>query len=193
MHRSWPIAAAIGSVIAATSPAQAAPADYRLDPTHTFVYFEVRHFGTSTIRGRFGPVGGSVMLDRDAGQGRLAVDIATASVSTGVRVFDGRLREADLLASNEYPQATFVADRFVFDDGRLLEVRGEFTLRGVKQPLTLRATRFACEQREMLQREVCGGDFEAEVERSAFGTIFGLPFVADRMRIVIQAEGIRQE
>ena len=77
--------------------------------------------------------------------------------------------------------------------GRLLEVRGEFTLRGVKQPLTLRATRFACEQREMLQREVCGGDFEAEVERSAFGAVFGLPFVADRVRIVIQAEGVRQE
>ena len=193
MVRSWPAVLWCAIAAATAAPAYAAPVDYRFDPTHTFVHFEVRHFGTSTIRGRFGPVAGSVMLDRDAGQGRLAVDIATASVSTGVRVFDGRLREADLLASNEYPQATFVADRFVFDDGRLLEVRGEFTLRGVKQPLTLRATRFACEQREMLQREVCGGDFEAEVERSAFGAVFGLPFVADRVRIVIQAEGVRQE
>ena len=197
MRRSRPFAAAarcaIGCVIAAAAPARAAPLDYRLDPSHTFVYFEVRHFGTSTIRGRFGPVAGSVMLDRDAGQGRLAIDIATASVSTGVRVFDSRLREADLLASTEYPQASFVAERFAFTEGRLVEVRGEFTLRGVRQPLTLRALRFACERREMLQREVCGGDFEAELDRSAFGAVFGLPFVADRVRIVIQAEGIREE
>jgi polyisoprenoid-binding protein YceI len=44
----------------------------------------------------------------------------------------------------------------------------------------------------MLQREVCGGDFEAEFERSAFGIVFGSPFVADRVRLVIQVEGIRQ-
>lgn len=177
----------------AASPARAEPVVYLLDPTHTWVHFEVRHFGTSTIRGRFGPVDGSVTLDRDTGRGALDVRIATASVSTGLRVFDSRLREADLLDSAAHPQARFAAERFVFDAGRLVEVKGEFTLRGVRQPLTLRALRFACEQRELLQREVCGGDFEAYVERSAFGAVFGAPFVSDRVRIVIQAEGIRQE
>jgi polyisoprenoid-binding protein YceI len=194
MRRSWIRSAALGCAVAAATPAaRSEPVEYGFDPSHTFVHFEVRHFGTSTIRGRFGPVAGSVMLDRDAGQGKLAVTIATAGVSTGVRVFDGRLREADLLASNEFPQASFVADRFVFDAGRLVEVKGYFTLRGVRQPLTLRALKFACERREALQREVCGGDFEGEFERSAFGIVFGLPFVGDRVGLVIQAEGIRQE
>jgi polyisoprenoid-binding protein YceI len=194
MQRSWIRSAALGCAVAAATPAaRSEPVEYRFDPSHTFVHFEVRHFGTSTIRGRFGPIAGSVMLDRNTGKGELAVTMATTDVSTGVRVFDSRLREADLLASNEFPQASFAADRFVFDGSRLVEVKGTFTLRGVRQPLTLRALRFVCEMREALQREVCGGDFEAELERSEFGIVFGLPFVGDRVRLLIQAEGIRQE
>lgn len=193
MGRTWIRLAAVAAALVAAAPLRAAPVEYRFDPSHTFVHFEVRHFGTSTLRGRFGPVEGSVVLDREAGTGNLTVNVATAGASSGVRVFDSRLREADLLASTEFPQATFVAERFVFDADRLVEVKGNFTMRGVRQPLTLRALRFACETREMLQREVCGGDFEAQIERSAFGAVFGLPFVADRVRLVIQVEGIRQE
>lgn len=185
-------AAACAALACAAVPVRAGPVAYRFDPAHTFVHAEVRHFGTSTIRARFGPVEGHVILDREAGQGQLAVDIPTTSVSTGWRVFDSRLREADLLDSAGFANARFVAERFAFDAaGRVTEIRGEFTLRGVRRPLTLRALRFACEPRELPQREVCGGDFETGIERSAFGAVFGTPFVADRVRILIQAEGHR--
>ena len=177
---------------ALAAAARAEPVVYTLDPTHSFVNFELKHFGTSTIRGRFGPVNGSVTLDRAAGRGQVGLAIDTASVSTGLRVFDARIREGDLLDSTAFAQARFVAEQFRFEGERLAEVRGEFTLRGVSQPLSLRALHFACEQRAALQREVCGGDFEAEIERSAFGASFGLPFVADKVRLLVQVEGIRQ-
>ena len=105
-------------------------------------------------------------------------------------VFNARLREADLLASTEFPDAYFVATRFRFEGDRLAEVRGEFTLRGVSQPLSLFARRFACRSDE--GTEVCGGDFEGELLRSDFGATFGLPFVADRVRLVVQVEGRRR-
>ena len=41
---------------AGAAPAHAEPVDYALDPAHSFVHFELLHFGTSTIRGRFGPL-----------------------------------------------------------------------------------------------------------------------------------------
>jgi len=40
------------------------PVSFQLDPAHTFVTFEVLHFGTSTLRGRIGPVTGEVTIDR---------------------------------------------------------------------------------------------------------------------------------
>jgi len=174
----------------AATGAHAQPVTYVLDPAHSFVHFEVLHFGTSTSRGRFGPVAGAVTLDRAAGRGETSLRIATASVNTGLPVFDARLRQADLLASTEHPDAYFVASQFRFDGSRLAEVRGEFTLRGVSQPLSLRARRFAC--REDDGTEVCGGDFEGEILRSEFGATFGLPLVADRVRLVVQVEGRRR-
>ena len=120
------------------------------------------------------------------------MSIATARVSSGVAALDARLRERDLLDSEAHPQAFFVADRFVFDAARLVEVRGEFTLRGRSQPLTLRALRFNCYTNPLFKREVCGGDFEAELKRSSVGADFGLPLVGDRVRLSISVEAMRQ-
>lgn len=176
--------------LCAGMPATAAPATYVLDPERSFVHFEVVHFGASTIRGRFGPALGSVVLDPAAGRAEADVRVATAGVDTGVRPFDARLRRDDLLASDAHPEAFFVARQARFEGGRLAELRGEFTLRGIGQPLTLRALHFAC--RTDAGGEVCGGDFEAELLRSSVGASFGLPFVADRVRLVVQVEGRRR-
>ena len=168
----------------------AQPATYVLEPGHSFVHFEVLHFGTSTSSGRFGPIAGAVTLDRAAGRGEVSLRVPTAGVDTGLAVFNARLRQADLLASTEYPEAYFVARNFRFEGQALAEVRGEFTLRGVSQPLSLFARHFACRQDDGV--EVCGGDFEGEVLRSDFGATYLLPFVADRVRLVVQVEGRRQ-
>ncbi|MDZ7591311.1 MAG: YceI family protein [Rubrivivax sp.] len=173
----------------AAMTAGAQPAAYVLDPAHSFVHFEVLHFGTSTSSGRFGPIAGAVSLDRNAGRGEVSLRIPTAGVDTGLPVFNARLREADLLASAEFPDAYFVATQFRFEGQYLTEVRGEFTLRGVSQPLSLFARRFACRMEK--SAEICGGDFEGELRRSDFGATFGLPFVADRVRLVVQVEGRR--
>ena len=51
MHR---FAQAVLALLAgAATAAQAQPVTYKFDPTHTWTTWEVRHFGTSTYRGRF--------------------------------------------------------------------------------------------------------------------------------------------
>jgi polyisoprenoid-binding protein YceI len=174
----------------AAAGATAQPVTYLLDPEHSFVHFEVLHFGTSTSSGRFGPIAGAVTLDRGAGRGEVGLRIATAGVDTGLPVFNARLRQADLLASSEYPEAFFVARNFRFEGQGVAEVRGEFTLRGVSQPLSLVARRFACRMDE--GTEVCGGDFEGEILRGDFGATYLLPFVANRVRLLVQVEGRRR-
>lgn len=195
--------AALGAPLALVlaGGARAAPVVYDLDPAHTFVHFEVTHFGTSTLRGRFGPVNGEVELDREQRRGRVALRIATASIDTGMAFLDARLREPDLLAVQGWPEAFFVAERLRFDTaGRPVEVRGEFTLRGTSQPLSLFARMFACRAVPPADRpaagaapgEVCGGEYEAELNRSEFGATFGLPLVGDRVRLRIQVEARRR-
>ena len=173
--------------------ASAEPVAYSLDPSHSFASFELLHFDTSTVRGRFGPLSGDITLDRDARRGRVQVVVDTAAVSTGLGVLDARVRQDDMLAVAAYPQAFFVAERFEFDaSGGVVAVTGEFTLRGSSQPLRLVAQRFGCYLNPLFRREVCGGDFEAEFSRSSFGITHSLPFVADKVRLKIAVEAIRQ-
>jgi polyisoprenoid-binding protein YceI len=186
--------AALTAVAAALAPvaAHAQPQGYTFDPTHSFVTFEVLHFDTSTIRGRFGPVQGRLLLDRSARTGHVGLEIDLASVSTGVPLLDKRLRGSEMLAVDANPKAYFVAKGFSFDDqGRVTEARGEFTLRGQSRPLTLTAQRYRCYTSPLFGREVCGGDFDAEIDRSEFGITTGLPFVADRVRLRVQVEAVR--
>jgi polyisoprenoid-binding protein YceI len=179
------------SVLALT--ARGEPVRYRFDPTHAFVHFELSHFGTSTIRGRFGPLDGEVEIDRSARRGRVQVEIDTAQASTGVQVLDARLREPDMLSVQAHPKAYFVAERVEIDDaGRVKSLRGEFTLRGVSQPLTLTALRFNCYTSPLLRRQVCGGDFEGQLSRSAVGITHSLPFVSDTVRLLVQVEAIER-
>ena len=180
----------VASVLFAPA-ARAEPQAFTLDPANTHVQWELKHFGTSTIRGRFSTLEGSVTLDRAAHAGHVSMSVATGAVSTGFAPFDGIIRGPYLLATAQHPTAYFVASQFAFDGDRISAVTGEFTLRGISQPLTLRALRFACRTATEPTREVCGGDFEGEFLRSEFGITHSLPFVADRVRLQVQIEAVR--
>ena len=188
------LAAVVASLLVAMS-AQAEPQTFVLDPASTHAHFELTHFGTSTIRGRFSAIEGSITLDRTARSGRADMSVSTAAVSTGFVPFDGIIRGPYLLDTTQYPTAYFVAQQFTFDGERLASVSGEFTLRGVGRTLVLKALRFSCRTETNPEaepaREICGGDFEGEFRRSAFGITHSLPFVADRVRLQVQVEASR--
>jgi len=173
--------------------ARAQPVTYKLDPTHTWTTWEVRHFGTSTYRGRFDRKVGVVTIDRAAKTGRVELTIDLTSVDTGVDHLNHHLQETDFFDAAKYPTATFVGEEFRFDGDDVSQVRGQLTLKGRTRPVTLKASGFNCYQNPLLKREVCGGDFSATISRSDWGVSFGAPFpVGDEVRLMIEVEGIRE-
>jgi polyisoprenoid-binding protein YceI len=186
------VAAAITAAAVAAPPAARA-SDYAIDPTHTFVHFEVPHFGTSTTRGRFDRKEGTLTFDRAAKTGKVEITIETASVDTGIDAFDLNLRGKDFLNAEQHPTAKFTADRFVFQGDKVTEVTGVLTLLGKAQPVTLKATNFNCYLNPLLRRETCGGDFGATILRSRWGMDWGLNFgFSDEVRLLVQVEAIKQ-
>lgn len=175
------------------SAAQAQSAAYAIDPTHTFVTFEIDHFGTSTNRGRFDKKEGTVQFDRAGKSGKVDITIDTTSINTGTAPFDGHLKSAEILNVAAHPTARFVSDKFVFDGDKVKEVTGQFTLMGKTHPVTLKATKFNCYMNPMVKREVCGGDFEATIKRSLWGASYGINYgFSDDMRLVVQVEAVKQ-
>ena len=191
MRKSLLALAAIAAV--SVGSAQAESASYVVEPTHTFATFEISHFGASVNRGRFDKKEGTVQIDRAAKTGKVELTIDMTSINTGTAAFDKHLQSADLFDAATYPTAKFVGDKFSFNGDKVTEVAGTLTLLGKTNPVVLKANQFACYMSPMVKREVCGGDFEATIDRTQwgmnYGVIWGFP---KNVRLVIQVEAIKQ-
>ena len=183
--------AAAATLAAGTVHAESAA--YAIDPTHTFVTFEIAHFGTSTNRGRFDKKTGSIEFDRAGKTGKVDLSIDANSVNSGTAPFDKHLKSADIFNAAEHPQIRFVSDKFNFNGDKVSEVAGQLTLLGKTHPVTLKATQFNCYQSPMLKREVCGGDFETTIDRTQWGLNYGIDWgFTKNVRLVVQVEAIKQ-
>ena len=176
-----------------TGAAQVQAAGYAIDPAHTYVTFEIGHFGTSTNRGRFDKKEGTIEFDRAGKSGKVDIVVDTTSVNTGFAAFNKHLQSADLFNAEKFPTMKFVADKFSFTGDKVTEVTGALTLLGKTHPVTLKATNFNCYDSPMLKREVCGGDFEATIDRTAYGMNYGIDWgFPKNVRLVVQVEAVKQ-
>lgn len=179
-------------------PAAAAPGgppvkggQYVIDPTHTFVNYEIGHYGTTTNRGRFSTQEGGLQIDDTGTGGRVDVVMDMSSINTGVDLLNRHMQSKDFLNVADYPSGRFVSDRIVFDGAKVTEVQGTLTLLGRSRPVTLKANRFNCYRSPLINRQVCGGDFETTIQRSQWGINWGLNFgFEDNVRLLIQVEAI---
>jgi polyisoprenoid-binding protein YceI len=190
--KTCPLAATAVAAALCAAAAHAEPVAYQLDSTHTYVTFEARHFGTSTNRGRFDKKEGSVSIDRAAKTGKVDITIDTTSINTGLALFDKHLKGDNFLKASDFPTAKFVGDKFSFDGDKVTAVAGTLTLLGKTQPVTLTASNYNCYDSPFFKREVCGGDFETTIQRSAYGITYGLPGIPDNIKLLIQIEAIKQ-
>jgi polyisoprenoid-binding protein YceI len=187
------LSAFVAAATLAAGVAHAEPATYGIDPTHTFVTFEISHFGTSTNRGRFDRKEGTVQLDKAGKTGKVDLTIDMTSINSGTAAFDKHLQSPDLFDAAKYPTAKFVADKFTFNGDKVAEVAGTLTLMGKTNPVVLKASNFNCYQNPMLKREACGGDFDTTIDRTAYGMNYGLQYgFPKEVRLIVQVEAIKQ-
>jgi len=104
------------------------------------------------------------------------------------------VQSKDFFNVAEFPTGRFVADQINFDGDKVIEVAGTLTLMGQPRPIRLRANRFNCYLSPLLNRQVCGGDFETTVERSQWGITWGLNFgFENKVRLLVQVEAVHVE
>ena len=182
-------------VLAGTAavPAQAAEATYRVDPEHTYPSFEADHMGLSLWRGKFNRTEGSIALDKSAETGSVDVRIDVTSVDFGHEKLNEGAQGKELFDTAGYPQATYRGRLQAFADGKPGEVVGDFTLRGVTRPLTLKILTFKCTPHPVFKREVCGADAEGSFQRDEYGMTAGKEYGFDMtVKLRIQVEAIAE-
>jgi len=165
---------------------------FKIDPEHSFAMFEYDHWGLSFQRGRFDNTSGFIELDMEAKTGSINIEIETASISTGVGVFDKLLRSGDFFDAANHPKTIFKSSRLAFDAERLIRVEGSLTIKGITRPTTLEITHFNCRHMFVYGKYACGANGFAKILRSDFDLGRYAPFVSDSVTLFVIVEALKE-
>jgi polyisoprenoid-binding protein YceI len=181
----------------ASATTTAARTTWKIDPAHSLIEFAVRHLMITTVKGRFGGVEGTVLLDEtDPSFADVDVRIDVASIDTRESQRDAHLRSADFFEAEKYPHITFTSKRPIARRGSEFTLVGDLTIHGVTKEVTLEVTE------EGRGKDPWGGErlgFSAatKIKRSEFGLTWnqaletGGVLVGDDIRISLDLELLR--
>lgn len=122
------------SIAETTAPATTT---WNIDPAHTTVEFSVKHLMISTVRGHFGAVTGSIVLDeQNPLNSSVTAEIDVTSINTRTEQRDAHLRSPDFFDADQYPTMKFQSTR-IERDGDHYDVYGNLTIRDVTREVVL--------------------------------------------------------
>ena len=166
---------------------------WHVDPAHSRIEFAVKHLGIATVRGAFKEFEGT--LDLDAG--RAYGTVKAASVDTNDEKRDEHLRSPDFFEALEHPELRFESTAIRPLDEDTFEIEGDLTIRGVTNPVALRAELQGSETdpwgNERIALEVTG-----QLDRSEWGMTFnqvlgsGNMLVSDRVKLQLDIAAVKQ-
>jgi polyisoprenoid-binding protein YceI len=166
---------------------------YVIDSQHSFSIFEYKHWGLSLQQGRFDKNVGSITLDKEAKTGSISLEIDATSVSTGTDVFNTTLRSSSFFDVEKFPIITYQSSALRFnDEGKLTQVEGDLTIKGVTRATTLEITQFNCRFMPLYFKTACGANGFAKILRSDFGVGKYVPFVSDEVTLYFAVEAIKE-
>jgi len=133
-----PLAALLAAVTLA-SPAAAIPTTWKVDPAHTEVGFEVRHF-FSKVHGVFHDAQGTIVFDEQDPNGiKVDATARVASVDTGNHNRDAHLQTPDFFNAASDSLLSFRSTKVEKAGKGKYKISGDLTMRGVTKPVVFDA------------------------------------------------------
>lgn len=179
--------------LAASTTAQAAAAEYQLDPVHTRVMFAVEHAGFSRALGTVSGSTGILVFDPDDWKtARIEVSVPLSRLDLGDADWNHAAGKSSLLNVNDFPVARFVSTTVEPIDAQHASVYGLLTLRGVTREVKLDVTLNAIKRHPMPPfRRTAGFSATARISRAEFGISAWKNVIGDDVELRIEAEAVR--
>lgn len=179
---------------ATITPAALTAGVWNIDTAHSTVGFSVRHLMVSKVRGVFDTFSGSIAIAED-GTPSVRAEIDVTSINTRNEQRDGHIKSADFFDTEKFPTATFVSTGVVAK-GDDYELTGDFTLKGVTKPVTLKME-FNGVNPGMGHGAVAGFEATTVINRKDFGIDIDMPLetggsvVGDKITITLEVEALQ--
>jgi polyisoprenoid-binding protein YceI len=185
-------------VLAAALALPAAAADYKIDPAHSEVSFQIRHLLTQ-VRGHFNQYEGTVNLDPAKPEtSKVEFKIKADSIDTGVADRDKHLRSGDFFETEKYPEITFTSSKIKKTGKDTYDVTGKFTMHGVTKEITLPVT-FAGTAKDPWGNQRAGFSTTTTLDRKAYNINWnkavdnGGVLLGDDVKVEINLEAVLQK
>ena len=169
---------------------------WRLDPTHTYASFSVRHMMVTTVRGKFENIDGAIQFDPEAPENSsVDVVINAGSIRTGIEDRDNHLRSADFLDIENYPTITFRSTGIEITDENEGKITGDLTIHGVTKSIVIDAEYFG-QNTNPYGTSVIGFAGSTKINREDFGLVWNVALetggvlVGKEIRIDLDVEAI---
>ena len=170
--------------------------DYRVDPAHSNVNFEVRHM-FSKVNGKFKVYSGDFSFDEKKPEAsKVAFTIRAESIDTDKKERDEHLRGPDFFEVAKYPEITFKSKTVKPAGGKKFKLTGDLTMHGKTKPATF-DVEFLGADKDPFGREIASFSASTTVNRKDFGMIWnkttdkGGLLVGDDIKVDVNVEGER--
>jgi polyisoprenoid-binding protein YceI len=186
--------ALVGVLSLAAPLALAQTSTWAPDKAHSEVDFSVLHLGLTNVHGKFGNVGGSVVVNEsDITKSTVNITIDVNTVDTSVAPRDNDLKSDHFFDVAQFPTATFVSTG-VSKSGNGLTVTGNLTLHGVTKPVTLNVEGPTGPITGMDKKPHQGFSGTTTLSRSAFGIAAKMPsaVVGDEIKLTFDLDLAKQ-
>ena len=173
-------------------PTKAIAADYKLDPTHSFINFKVSHLGYSWLLGRFNKLSGELNFDpADPQASTISVLIDTTSLDSNHSERNIHLKGEEYLDVKTYPEAKFVSTSYRGNEqgGNL---SGKLTLHGVTRDINFDIKKVG-EGDDPWGGYRAGFEGSISIKRTDFGMESNLGPLANDVYLDLFIEGVRQK
>lgn len=187
MTRTVLLAAA--AAIAMPALAHAAPVQLYMDPSHTQISAEWRHFSGVPLRIRFTEFDATVMYDaEDPSASSLEITLPVDALESGVPPFNDHLKSPDFFEAETYPTASFIATSIESTGDDTATMTGDLTIKDVTAPVTFDVTLIGDTQNPMSGARLVGFTATTELDRSEWGLGMFVPAVPANVTLHIAAE-----
>lgn len=169
----------------------AAEENFRLDPVHTRVAFQISHAGFSQPVGSFSKVQGELVFDADNWRSaKLTVRIPLATLDLGDADWQARILDPTFFDAKRYPEAVFTSTAVEPVDASHARVIGTLQMHGVSKPVTLEVTLNALKRHPLTFKRTAGFSATGVLHRGDFGMDKWKNLVGDDVRLIIEAEAV---
>lgn len=144
-----------------------------LDPTHSEIYFKVKHLMISTVTGQFKEFSGTVETEGDdftTAKVKFTANINSIHTNNGQR--DEHLKNSDFFDADTHPQLVFEGHRLEKKDDDEYKLHGTLTLRGVSKEISLNVD-FGGLTTDPWGNTRVGFSVSGKIDRQDYGINFG--------------------